>query len=104
MTLLPLFSCPAVAGTEFPPQTTLSIGDLDLRTQAGAEALRRRIDRTVIAISDGDAPPPGSLIPPIELDAARARGREQANALISAARHPNQWVCDHHNEAVGSDG
>ncbi len=83
---LALSSIPAAADIEMPPVATVPYGDLDLSTEAGAAKLRQRIDRTVISISDGDQPATGSLIPRADLQDARARGRAQADALISAAR------------------
>ena len=86
LTSLALSSMPAAADIEMPPVATVPYGDLDLTTEAGAARLRRRIDRTVVSISGGDQPAPGSLIPQADLQDARARGRAQADALISAAR------------------
>ncbi len=83
---LALSSMPAAADIEVPPTATVPYGDLDLTTEAGAARLRRRIDRTVISISGGDQPAPGSLIPRADLQDARVRGRAKADALISAAR------------------
>ncbi len=83
---LALSSIPAAANIEMPPVATVPYGDLDLTTETGATRLRQRIDRTVISISGGDQPAPGSLIPRADLQDMRARRRAQADALISAAR------------------
>ena len=77
---------PASAEIETPPRAAVPFGDLDLTTKNGAATLRHRIDHAVVSISGGDQLATGSLLPRADLQAARARGRAQADALIAAAR------------------
>ncbi|MGI4879518.1 MAG: UrcA family protein, partial [Janthinobacterium lividum] len=54
--LLAVPATSAIASTQLPdaPRAVVRYDDLNLRTSAGAAALRSRIDRTVVRISGGD--------------------------------------------------
>ena len=71
---------PVSARTAEPSRAVVHYSDLDLRTKAGAAALRARLDFEVVALSGGD----GWSDRP-ELVAARKVARAQADALIAAA-------------------
>lgn len=72
---------PVSAKTAVPPTAVVRYSDLDLRTKAGASALRARIDNQVIVLSEGE----GWSDQP-DLIAARRKAQAQADALIAIAR------------------
>lgn len=61
--------------------------DLNLLSDRGAAALRRRVDGMVLTLSGGWSSLPGSMLPDPSLEAARRKARQQADATIAAARN-----------------
>jgi UrcA family protein len=80
-TMTPL--APAPSGAQ---RAVVHAGDLDLRSTRGARALRWRVDQAVVALSAGEATPIGTIIPPHDLQVARAEARQAADRLIKAVR------------------
>ena len=87
LVLLAIPTSHAFANTSSKPtealQSVVKYGDLNLTNPAGAEALRRRIDRAVVLLSRGWDPLDARAR--AEFAASRARGRAQADCLIVAA-------------------
>jgi len=76
----------AVALANARPTGVVRYDDLDLRKAHDADVLRRRVDRTIISLGGGDNIQTDTVFERPDIEAARAKGRRQANELICAAR------------------